>query len=172
MGRFIKKKKKVCLAVSKKDRAKYGRISKANAAYRQVVSFLRHNGIMVPAKKKQAMRIFASELGFEFDVGYDAASMNDQLIGLYDDPDFKAIGRREPSFYWSPEWRVMRQEVFLNLGKKCLRCGSTENLHIDHIKPRSKYPELELVLENLQVLCMMCNLKKSNRDETNYMQVT
>ena len=36
-------------------------------------------------------------------------------------------------------------------------------MHVDHIKPRSKYPRLELDFDNLQVLCEDCNLGKSNR---------
>jgi 5-methylcytosine-specific restriction endonuclease McrA len=44
-------------------------------------------------------------------------------------------------------------------------------IHIDHIKPRSKYPELELEFDNLQVLCATCNVKKSNIDETDYRSI-
>ena len=47
-------------------------------------------------------------------------------------------------------------------------CGSTERIHVDHIKPRSKYPELELDINNLQVLCEDCNIGKSNIDETDW----
>lgn len=41
-------------------------------------------------------------------------------------------------------------------------------MHVDHIKPRSKYPALELVLSNLQVLCEDCNLGKLAHDETDW----
>lgn len=37
-------------------------------------------------------------------------------------------------------------------------------LHIDHKKPRSRFPELALVETNLQVLCEDCNLGKLNFD--------
>jgi 5-methylcytosine-specific restriction endonuclease McrA len=36
-------------------------------------------------------------------------------------------------------------------------------LTVDHIKPRSKYPALALVLSNLRVLCRRCN---SSREPT------
>ena len=39
---------------------------------------------------------------------------------------------------------------------------------VDHIKPRSRYPALELTLTNLQVLCNDCNMGKSNDDETDF----
>ena len=41
-------------------------------------------------------------------------------------------------------------------------------LHVDHIKPRSKHPELELDINNLQILCKDCNLGKSNTDSIDY----
>ena len=37
-------------------------------------------------------------------------------------------------------------------------------VHVDHIKPRSKYPKLALVKSNLQVMCEDCNLGKVNTD--------
>jgi len=41
-------------------------------------------------------------------------------------------------------------------------------IHVDHIKPRSRYPELSLEIENLQVLCEDCNMGKSNVFETDW----
>jgi 5-methylcytosine-specific restriction endonuclease McrA len=41
-------------------------------------------------------------------------------------------------------------------------------MHVDHIKPRWKYPELSLSFENLQVLCKDCNLGKGGWDETDW----
>jgi 5-methylcytosine-specific restriction endonuclease McrA len=35
-------------------------------------------------------------------------------------------------------------------------------MHVDHIKPRRKYPHLALVFDNLQVLCHDCNHGKGN----------
>jgi nitrate reductase cytochrome c-type subunit len=42
---------------------------------------------------------------------------------------------------------------------RCLSCGSQENLHFDHIIPVSKGGAT--TAENLQILCMDCNIKKS-----------
>lgn len=76
-------------------------------------------------------------------------------------------------FYSSLEWQKLRYMILkshvLQHGKKCLLCGlSGVPLHVDHIKPRSKYPELQLDYRNLQVLCEACNLGKSNEDNTDW----
>lgn len=66
-------------------------------------------------------------------------------------------------FYKTKEWRTLRFVVLRKFGFKCLGCGRGPDkcvLHVDHIKPRIAYPELELDLNNLQVLCEDCNLGK------------
>lgn len=73
------------------------------------------------------------------------------------------------SFYSSPKWLKLRYDVLLLYGGRCQLCSSANTeLHVDHIKPRSKYPKLELDPNNLQVLCRDCNLGKSNKDETDF----
>lgn len=75
-------------------------------------------------------------------------------------------------FYESREWLQLRYAVLKQHGAACMVCGATRRdgvyLHVDHIKPRSKYPELELEQSNLQVLCKPCNKGKSNIDETDW----
>lgn len=76
-------------------------------------------------------------------------------------------------FYDTPEWRTVRYKALKLHGARCQCCGHTaitskQPLHVDHIKPRHRFPELELVLENLQVLCRDCNLGKSAWDETDW----
>lgn len=73
------------------------------------------------------------------------------------------------SFINSPLWRKLRYQALLTYGRKCMCCGSTDGpFHVDHIKPRSKHPELALTLSNLQVLCEDCNLGKGAWDETDW----
>lgn len=75
----------------------------------------------------------------------------------------------DKSFYTTPKWLELRYRVFVRDGKKCAVCNiSSDILHVDHIKPRSKYPELELDINNLQILCKSCNLGKGNWDETKW----
>lgn len=75
---------------------------------------------------------------------------------------------RKKGFYESDEWRALRYQALKVYGRKCSVCGATPEsgkiMHVDHIKPRSRFPELALLLENLQVLCEDCNIGKSNKD--------
>ena len=72
-------------------------------------------------------------------------------------------------FYKTREWREVRYRALVKFGKKCQCCGETGGyIHVDHIQPRSRKPELELDIENLQVLCEACNIGKSNKDTTDW----
>ena len=81
----------------------------------------------------------------------------------------RKIGKK---FFMSDAWRTLRYEAFKRYGRQCLVCGRGRShgvvLHVDHIKPRSKFPELALEITNLQILCEDCNLGKSNTDQTDW----
>ncbi len=68
------------------------------------------------------------------------------------------------AFYASSEWRLVRKQVVEEQGRVCQKCRShiadDYDLTVDHIKPRSKFPELALNKSNLQVLCRRCNSAK------------
>lgn len=85
--------------------------------------------------------------------------------------------KRWDGFYNSREWRSVRFEALKLSNGCCTLCGRSNRqhgviLHVDHIKPKSKYPDLSLTLSNLQVLCEDCNLGKSNRDDTDWRTAT
>lgn len=90
------------------------------------------------------------------------------------DPIHKEIISHLPAkkFYSSPEWRSIRYRVLKSSSASCCCCGSKASpdvqLHVDHIKPRSIYPELALEFDNLQVLCCDCNLGKSNKHDDDW----
>ncbi|MGL4475184.1 MAG: HNH endonuclease [Shewanella sp.] len=70
------------------------------------------------------------------------------------------------NFYASEAWRKLRFEV-LKRPAICVVCHRTPtehgiSLHVDHILPRSKHPQLALDINNLQLLCQDCNLGKSD----------
>ena len=53
----------------------------------------------------------------------------------------------------------VQKEVYERDRGKCVKCGSTENLHFDHILPFSKGGSSK-VAKNIQLLCARHNLKK------------
>ena len=73
-------------------------------------------------------------------------------------------------FYSSPEWNMLRRQVIKQKGRVCAECGRkikrNDDVTVDHIKPRSKYPDLALVIDNLRVLCRSCNSRKGDREFT------
>jgi 5-methylcytosine-specific restriction endonuclease McrA len=75
-------------------------------------------------------------------------------------------------FLLSYEWRKLRMEALKKYGARCQCCGATRadgiKIHVDHIKPRKRYPELALDIGNLQVLCEVCNHGKGNWDNTDW----
>lgn len=79
---------------------------------------------------------------------------------------------KDDGFYKTPEWRRLRYLALKNCGGRCQCCGAKASegavLHVDHIKPRYKFPELSLWLDNLQVLCEDCNIGKGAWDDTDW----
>lgn len=70
------------------------------------------------------------------------------------------------TFYQTPEWRRLRYRALTEYGNRCSACGRGPKhgvaLHVDHIKPRSLFPDSCLDFHNLQVLCEDCNLAKAD----------
>ena len=75
-------------------------------------------------------------------------------------------------FYLSRTWLELRYKALKINDGKCCCCGRSRKqnavLHVDHIKPRSLYPSLQLDINNLQILCEKCNIGKSNKDFTDW----
>lgn len=82
------------------------------------------------------------------------------------------IEKSAKRFFTSQSWKRVRYAALKRSNGKCELCNRGKEdgvvLHVDHIKPKSKYPELALKLNNLQVLCGDCNFGKSNKDETDW----
>lgn len=64
-----------------------------------------------------------------------------------------------------------RKAVYKRDGDRCLRCGTYENLTLDHIKAKSRGGSNDIY--NLQTLCVRCNflkgaIEKDYRGNTEY----
>ena len=76
---------------------------------------------------------------------------------------------KKANFYESKPWKRLRAKVLKTYGWQCMKCAiKTGIMQVDHIKPRSKFPDLELTFDNMQVLCKDCNMAKSNYHSTDY----
>jgi HNH endonuclease len=85
-------------------------------------------------------------------------------LELVDDPDAHLRGDPQDLEHN----RVIPSDVKLEVWKRnegrCAKCGSTDNLHFDHVLPFSKGGS-SLTAENIQLLCLRHNLQKSDRIE-------
>jgi hypothetical protein len=67
-----------------------------------------------------------------------------------------------------PHTRIIPSDVIQAVWKRdrgrCVRCGSTTNLHLDHLLPFAKGGS-SLVADNIQILCAKHNLAKSDKIE-------
>lgn len=93
-------------------------------------------------------------------------------------------------FYQSPAWRALRKQALTRDNFECQECkrkgrvvstpmhtpgdpqgnaprGRNKNsLHVHHIKEIKDYPELALVITNLETLCQPCHNKVHDRFTT------
>ena len=83
----------------------------------------------------------------------------------------KTSRAKKKKFFDSWEWKEVRYEVLVKFGARCMLCGATAKdtkIHVDHIKPISKFWELRLQMSNLQVLCQSCNMGKGNHSADDF----
>jgi hypothetical protein len=94
--------------------------------------------------------------------------LNDYIIELFDSAEFDVIGTNYDRNYKPSDLKKLRMQLVDTYGEICMKCKSTNQISVDHIKPYSLNKELSLELSNLQLLCKSCNSKKSNKNEIDY----
>ena len=67
------------------------------------------------------------------------------------------------NFYQSKKWIRLRKWAISFYGRKCHKCGSIDDIQVDHIIPRSKSYWLRLSKRNCQILCASCNKAKATK---------
>ena len=73
-------------------------------------------------------------------------------------------------YYSAKEWQSARKQVFDRDGHSCYVCGNLAT-HIDHLLPKSKYPELALNLDNLKPICYDCNFEKLDIVKEEFLEI-
>lgn len=73
----------------------------------------------------------------------------------------------ERAWSWAGgKWPYKKRQVKTRDNYTCQICGlrDPEIMEVDHIKPKKRFPELALELENLVTLCPNCHRRKTNRE--------
>lgn len=69
--------------------------------------------------------------------------------------------KKPDPFYLSKAWREIREVALCRDNYLCQRCLQRGHLTpadlVHHVLPRDTHPKLELVLDNLQSVCMGCH---------------
>lgn len=150
----------------------------AEALRNRMIAYLKREGVTVIPDTRDLflMKMCCEKLDIPFTTSTGVmAELRRRLIraDVVHLPKVKRKGKKsKKDFYLSDDWRALRFDVLKSSDKKCVLCGRGRAqgaaLHVDHIKPRSRFPELALTRSNLQILCEDCNMGKSNRDATDF----
>lgn len=162
-----KKRIRVKLAGVTRVAQKYG--LPGNYGYMAIATEVaRVTKIQVPQNREDAKAIIKCQPEYE-NIGHLETAMN--ALRRSEFPKIMAKAASD-EFLESYEWRRLRMVVLKKYGARCGCCGATPQdglrMHVDHIKPRKLFPELALDVNNLQVLCEVCNHGKGNWDQTDW----
>lgn len=73
------------------------------------------------------------------------------------------------TFRSSDAKRMWREEIKRRDGFRCAYCGSTEDLTIDHLRPRSRGGPT--TASNCVTACKLCNAKKGSLEVHTFLQL-
>lgn len=122
-------------------------------------------------KCAEYLRVQAEETARAKIIAKEIYSRYEMAPRLLNDPSFLVEFHK----YWG--WRRIREVFVAEQVEKgrllCAACGKNSKIrvHVDHIKPRSRYPELRYLKTNLQILCDKCNIHKSDYDGDDWVKV-
>ena len=163
----LRKSRELALTVSREVLIQDNLVRRSSCLDDIVRSICSLQGMPMPFAWKKRL-IVRGEKGAFVRAQYAISKVEKQVISSK--PKWKAPDK---GFYMCKAWRELRYKALKKHGAKCQCCGATPEssgkpMHVDHVKPRSKFPNLELVLSNLQILCEDCNLGKGGWDETDW----
>lgn len=109
--------------------------------------------------KKQVREELKQEQNLRSNTRMEHLASFSEIFDFYRDQGLSDADAREVALAYP---RAKRQKFFLlKTQGKCMLCGSTEYLTVDHIKPISKGGKKQNV-RNKQLLCRKCNWDKDN----------
>lgn len=142
---------------------------KRNTVRRQIRAWLKKHGVITPTPFPNISWFYSKFIELNNLECPQDTNQETFLYHLYQNVDFELLGTKRVRPEITPsEWNKLKKLIFEKYGKVCLKCGSTEHISLDHIKPYSIYPELAVDLDNLQPLCRSCNSSKGNRKIVDY----
>ena len=62
-------------------------------------------------------------------------------------------------FLRSKAWKELREKALERDGRRCVLCGSDQNLNVHHIFPRKFHKDLQEDIENVAVVCAKCHFR-------------
>jgi len=131
---------------------------------RKVKMFLKRRDLYINGMKyKVQIKIVADTLGLKIEY-----PLGIWLCDIFEKGLIPEIALQKQRGVSATVWNQLCKEVYSTYENRCMACGTTEKLSVDHIKPISFYPELGEVFSNLQILCRSCNSKKGNRTIVDY----
>ena len=66
---------------------------------------------------------------------------------------------------YSP-YRLAKADLLDRLGPYCCYCERPADLHVEHVVPKSRHPELQEDWANFLLACVNCNATKGNGNES------
>ena len=70
------------------------------------------------------------------------------------------------AFYGTTAWKAFRAKALDILGRRCVVCGVTSGIELDHIKSVEERSDLALEITNVQPLCKSDHSRKTMKDST------
>ena len=65
-----------------------------------------------------------------------------------------------------PEYRHAKLPLIERIGEYCCYCERPGDLHVEHVVPKNKAPELEMEWSNFLLGCVNCNSRKWNKNDS------
>ena len=168
----LKKSRKAKARFNKKNSSKF---ALALNILKRYYYYHKQETIKLEINKKQVYKLILRDFNVKIE-------SNEHLISLKENKalePFKIRSIRKPrtrkgvkndfrskykNYLQSDDWRKKREELFLERGKVCEKCGSKENIQVHHLRYRNLFNEK---LEDLQVLCKPCHMEEHEIDENN-----